>query len=78
MIGYSEEEIINEISFEDLFAQNSPLEIDLISNKSLTENLYLEQDFKSKNGNIISVGLTTSFGSQNIDIYVIKTMCYFL
>ncbi|OLS22724.1 MAG: hypothetical protein HeimC3_29980 [Candidatus Heimdallarchaeota archaeon LC_3] len=57
MFGYSEEEMINDISFEDLFDRDNPLEIDLISNKSLSENLYLEQDFRTKTGEILSIGL---------------------
>ena len=46
LFQYSEEEFLEELSLKDIFLNEEALEIDLISNKSLSENLYLEQDLK--------------------------------
>ncbi|MHA1990769.1 MAG: GAF domain-containing protein [Candidatus Hodarchaeales archaeon] len=57
LFQYSEDDFLENLSLKDLFFNDQALEIDLISNRSLTENLYLEQDLKMKNGEETSIGL---------------------
>jgi hypothetical protein len=57
LFQYSEDDFLETLSLKDLFFNDQALEIDLISNRSLTENLYLEQDLKMKNGEETSIGL---------------------
>jgi GAF domain-containing protein len=57
LFQYSKDDFLENLCLKDLFFNDQALEIDLISNRSLTENLYLEQDLKMKNGEETSIGL---------------------